>query len=134
MVHGVARMAGSLCVGHHSDFQMNLCKTCKWWGGQELCTSYGKENPLIDLYGLCNNPKVDGSHPLQHKLPNGHYRFFRRMAAKAEVSDEWVRENKIEREASHTVPLDQATPDAADSHGLCFVTGPDFGCIHHEPK
>lgn len=24
--------------------------------------------------------------------------------------------------------------DGADGRGNCIYTGPDFGCIHHEPK
>ncbi len=113
---------------------MNTCDTCKWWSGQVTHTSYGTANPLLDLYGSCDNPKVNGDHPLQHAKPDGTYRFFRWSVAKAEVPDAWCAANKIERASEHTIPLDQASPSASDDQGLCFATGPKFGCIHHEPS
>lgn len=110
---------------------MNTCDTCKWWEGQSICTSYGKENPLIDVYAVCNNPMVNGDHPLQHSRPDGTFRSMGTMVAKAEVPNKWCVANHIERESEHTIPLDQSSPSASDDHGLCFVTGPKFGCIHH---
>lgn len=113
---------------------MNTCDTCKHWSGQSEHTSYGKENPLICLYGVCEHPKVSGDHPLQHQRPDGTHRFFPHSVAKMSVPEEWVVNNEIERENNHTIPLDQACPSASDDHGLCFTTGPKFGCLHWEAK
>ncbi len=29
--------------------------------------------------------------------------------------------------------IDSAHPSASDDFGICFFTGPSFGCIHHSP-
>lgn len=109
---------------------MNRCKDCKWWGGQTLCTSYGKENPLIDLYGLCNNPKLS----INAYHHGDKWRPFGTLVARDRAPEEWCVKNEVEREASHTLPLDYAEPIASDDHGLCFSTGPEFGCVHWEAK
>ena len=112
---------------------MNTCDTCKHWAKQASESVVGPpggppEMTIISLYRECENPKVNGSHPLQTHTPEGARRAYAWQVAKGAVAPE----PDIETEQNHTVPLDQATPDASDTHNLCFLTGPKFGCIHHE--
>ena len=116
---------------------MNTCDTCKWWGfGSE--TNYGEGFRVKDMHGWCENPKVNGQTDLFLRFPNGQYRSYGTCAVpmdcSGESTDKHLHEGWIEREDSHSIPLDEANPDSSDTFGICFRTGPKFGCIHHQPK
>jgi len=108
---------------------MNTCDTCRHWAKEDVQTGY-VDMTVIYLYRECLNPKVNGTHPLQHNKPDGSHRFYALGVARGPVPPG----NHIESEDQHTIPLDQASPSAADEHDMCFLTGPKFGCIHFEPK
>ncbi len=83
---------------------MKTCDICKWWSAPKpyLC---GQKNPKIysSLFGSCDNPALDDSQGVVGRP----------------VSE-------VEGDPSH------ACPNASDDHGICFATGPKFGCIHFE--
>ena len=106
---------------------MNTCDTCKHWA-KEVAEHNVGSMIIISLYRECTNPKVNGESRELWYTPQGAHRAYAWEVVKGEVSPV----DYIESEGKHTVPLDQATPEAADTHGLCFLTGPKFGCIHHE--
>jgi len=89
----------------------------------------------IDLYGQCVNPKLNGETPAALRTKRGGYRWERTSVFRASVSMADIEAkftDRMEREDDHTVPLDEAHPQAADDTGLCFKTGPAFGCVHFE--
>lgn len=114
--------------------QAGTCDTCKWWATPERALSYGPENPIINLFGLCENPKVTWDAEGFLKTPNGRFRAFGTNVACSDCSPEFIRANHIETEDNHAIPLDYARPDASDSHLLCFSTGPKFGCVQWASK
>lgn len=120
---------------------MNTCDTCKHWlHDEEPDLSYGPSLPLIRLHGVCEHPKVGEENEAVAQGPDGRGRFFRDGVAAANADPKRVREHNevrgyvLETIDAHTIPLDVACQRSSDDHGLCFITGPKFGCIHHEPK
>lgn len=117
---------------------MNTCKTCKHWSGQHEDKSYGPSMPMISLIGECNCIKLEerGTQAAAYTKHGGH-RWSSMSVVRKDVPMHAIFEafgNRMEREDDHTLPTDQAFPDASDPHGIGFYTGPDFGCIHHTPK
>lgn len=113
---------------------MNTCKTCKWWSSKPEESRYdadeNKTYYMVKLWRECNNPKLTGRTPERLNDAKGYFRSY----GTAVVKDGSLNPPGMETESNHTIPLDQAEPDASDTHGIGFYTGPNFGCIHHESK
>lgn len=119
------------------DISMNTCDTCKWWGQDTHLTNFGDGFVIKDVWQSCLSPKVNGQSESRLQLPGGKYRSYGTCVVLKNCSgpstEEHLERGLIEREDTHSIPLDEAEPDASDSWGLCFKTGPKFGCIHHTP-
>lgn len=85
---------------------MNTCKTCKWW------------------------PETDF---VQHQFHPDTANWIRER----ETTTRECTNPKLNGDTDGTSKfqnINEARPEAADFHGICFMTGAEFGCIHHEPK
>lgn len=89
---------------------MKTCKTCKWWGEERSWEGgFYPENraTFTDTYLDCNHPK---------------------LSVEDFTADETnhltgvVKKTKAPSDGLHV----------SDESSVC--TGPDFGCVHHEPK
>lgn len=88
---------------------MNNCKNCKFWagviGGTKLPFMNACGDSYYEMFGGCGNPKL----ATQHRVVN----------------------NK-----TNAINLSGASMGEREEDGssVYFFTGPDFGCIHYEPK
>lgn len=86
---------------------MKTCKTCKWWTGTP---ETGEFNPAG--FRECKCPKVTS----ENNDPDD-------LVKRNNAGDEWTAERN-----------DICWASAHDYYQAEIVTGPNFGCIHHEEK
>lgn len=93
---------------------METCKTCKWWGQVAYrAMPYGPGDVRIEL-----REEDEADHSRVHQQCG---------------CPRIVYGGNLDEKEEASLPRDHAIYWDTESYYAGFRTGPDFGCVHHEP-